>query len=86
VVASGGSESSVVKEQEVLHTKFIGKPTFIVTSAGTSINTEGSRRWLNIPTDSCESLNEMVQENKFDRYNKQKEPNVKLTEADLENI
>ena len=77
-VASGGTESTVVKEQDLLHTKMNGKPTFIVTSMNTTIDLEGSRRWSGIPTDSSEDLNKLVQKLKIEQHLK---PNVPKNEA-----
>lgn len=65
-IASGANETTVVKEQSIIHIKIQGKPIFIVTSAKSTTDDEGSRRWCNVPTDTSEQLNKVIQEKKID--------------------
>lgn len=67
-VASGETETSVVKDQEIFHITMNGKPAFIVSSMNVTIDAEGARRWSGIPTDSNKTLNVNVQKNKIEKH------------------
>ena len=60
VMASGGTNMTVLKDQKILNRKVEGKPVMIVTSMKTQIDVEGQRRWDAVRVDTSQQLSKNV--------------------------
>ena len=65
VRTSGNNHITVVQDGVVVDRELIGKPVFIVTSMGTSINVEGTRRWDCIRLDVGNNLTKAIVDYNF---------------------
>ena len=59
-MASGGSETTVVRDQKAEDYSVIGKPVIIVTSLKAKIDIEGIRRWDAVNIDTSKELNRAI--------------------------
>lgn len=67
VRASGDNKVTVLKDQEVIDIRIVGKPVFIITSMKTSIDVEGTRRWDCIRIDTSKALTKEIMKYNLDK-------------------